>query len=103
MKLFLHQLAVLGILVFAYLLQIQIIAPLEGWLQGGSALAAGSLLFLPFGASVVCVELSGVKAYPTTDDSSLTWPELRFCRSRVTAPKPRTDCLYLARRFPIRS
>ena len=61
MKLFLHQLTVLGILLVAYLLQIQIIAPLEGWLQGGSALAAGSLLFLPFGASAVCVALSGLK------------------------------------------
>lgn len=61
MKLFLHQLAVMGILMFAYLLQIQIIAPLEGWLHEAGTLAAGSLLFLPFGASAVCVALSGLK------------------------------------------
>lgn len=62
MKLLVHQVTLLGILVVAYLIQVQIITPLEGWLQGGAVLGAENLLFLPHGASAVCAALSGMRA-----------------------------------------
>lgn len=62
MSLLRHQIAVLSFLLFTMLLQLQVIWPVESTLQQHSAIAVGSLLYLPHGAKAICAVLSGTKA-----------------------------------------